>query len=266
MAPSADHTEPRASELAEISALADDTIDPVRRAAVEARIAASPELTALYERERRVVLALRQARSADRAPERLRARIDAARPTRATASRRRFAYSGGLAGALAAIALALVLALPSGGPGAPSVADAAALAARGAIAPAPAPDPSNPAARLNQSVGAVYFPNWTSFLHWQAVGERTDRLSGRTAVTVYYVWDGSPAARIAYTIVSGPALAEPAWQRTWRDGVELRTLTSDGRLVVSWRRSGDTCVLSGSGVTADVLQTLAAWKVPAESR
>ncbi len=131
MAPSADHTEPRASELAELSALADDTLDPARRAAVEARIAASPELTARYERERRVVLALREARSTDRAPERLRARIDAARPTRATATRRRFAYSGGLAGALAAIALALVLALPSGGPGAPSVADAAALATRG---------------------------------------------------------------------------------------------------------------------------------------
>ena len=49
---------------------------------VEARIAASPELSALYERERRVVDALHQARATERAPERLRARIEAARPTR----------------------------------------------------------------------------------------------------------------------------------------------------------------------------------------
>ena len=48
--------------------------------------------------------------------------------------------------------------------------------------------------------------------------------------------------------------------------LDLRTLTLNGRLVVTWRRAGDTCVLSGSGVTAAELQTLAAWKVPAESR
>jgi len=260
MAPSADHTEPRASELAEISALADDTIDPVRRAAVQARIAASPELTALYERERRVVLALRQARSADRAPERLRARIDAARPNRATATRRRFAYSGGLAGALAAIALVLVLALPSGGPGAPSVADAAGLATRGPDQAAPGPDPARPRSTLHQNVGAVYFPNWSQALGWTAVGARTDRLGGHKAVTVYYEWHGR---RIAYTIVSAPALAAPVAHETWQHGTELRTLTLNGRLVVTWRESGETCVLSGSGISAAQLQTLAAWTVPA---
>jgi hypothetical protein len=42
-------------------------------------------------------------------------------------------------------------------------------------------------------------------------------------------------------------------------------VTQDGRMVVSWYRSGDTCVLSGSGITAAELQKLAAWKVPAES-
>ena len=37
-----------------------------------------------------------------------------------------------------------------------------------------------------QSVGDVYFPNWTARFGWSATGERTDTLNGRTAVTVYY--------------------------------------------------------------------------------
>ena len=49
------------------------------------------------------------------------------------------------------------------------------------------------------------------------------------------------------------------------NGTELRTLTLNGRQVVTWRRDGDTCVLSGTGVTAAELQKLAAWKVPADS-
>jgi hypothetical protein len=261
MATGADNTKPTARELAELSALADGTLDASRRAVVEARIAASPELTAMYERERRLVAALEHARSADRAPAALRARVAAARPSRRTAARRRIAYGGGFAGAFAAIALALILILPSGTPGAPSVSEAAALAVRGPNQPAPAPDPSSPTARLGQSVGDVYFPNWASRLHWRAVGERTDRLGGRQAVTVYYAWGN---ARIAYTIVGAPALAEPSAAKTWLNGTEMQTVTLNGRLVVTWRRAGDTCVLSGSGVRAAELQTLAAWRVPTD--
>ena len=76
MAPGVEHTKPTTGELADLSALADGTLDPSRRAAVEAHIAASPELSALYEREQRVVAALHQARSTDRAPASLRARIE----------------------------------------------------------------------------------------------------------------------------------------------------------------------------------------------
>jgi hypothetical protein len=247
------------TDLAELSALADGTLDPARCAEVEARIAASPELTALYERERRVVEALHHARATERAPESLRARIEAARPARRVSARRRFAYAGGLAGALAAVALALVLALPGGAPGAPSVSDAAALAVRGPTQAAPAPDPVSPEAMLRQNVGEVYFPNWGSSLGWHAVGARTDRLGGHHAVTVYYRWREK---QIAYTIVSAPALAHPAAHRTWLHGTELRTQVQNGRLVVSWYRAGDTCVLSGRGVTAGELQKLAAWRAP----
>src|SRR5947209_5644534 len=84
--------------------------------------------------------------------------------------------------ALLAAALALALALPGGSP---TVAQAAALGLRAPNAPAPAAAPHN--AKLGESVGDVYFPNWESGLGWRAVGERRDRLDGHAAVTVYYV-------------------------------------------------------------------------------
>jgi len=260
MASRAENTQPTAAELADLSALADGTLDPSRRAQVEANIGASPELSALYARERRVVDALHQARATERAPEGLRIRIEASRPARTVVARRRLGYAGGLVGALAALALALVLVLPGGAPGAPSVSDAAALAARGPTQAAPAPDPARPQAMLQQNVGEVYFPNWGQSLGWRAVGSRTDRLGGHQAITVYYRWRED---QIAYTIVSAPALAKPAArQYTWLHGTEFRTTTQNGRLVVSWYRAGDTCVLSGRGVTAAELQTLAAWEAP----
>src|ERR1700751_4899847 len=117
MASPTEHDKPTTTELADLSALADGTLDPARRAAVEAHIAASPELSALYARERRVVAVLHQARETERAPASLRARIEASRPAQRTLARRRIGYAAGLAGALAAIALALVLVLPSGAPG-----------------------------------------------------------------------------------------------------------------------------------------------------
>ena len=260
MAPRAEHTKPTASELADLSALADGTLDPSRRAEVEAHISASPELSARYERERRVVAALHQARSTDRAPAALRARLEASRPPRRTVVRRRIAYAGGLTAALAAAVLAVVLALPGGTPG---VSDAVALAARGPAQNAPAPDPAHPRTQLRQNVGGVYFPNWTHSFGWRAVGARTDELGGRKAVTVYYEWKNQ---RVAYTIVAPPALPQPAARRTWQNGTELRTLAHQGRLVVTWRESGDTCVLSGTGISAAELQKLAAWSVPGESQ
>jgi hypothetical protein len=248
-------------ELAELSALADGTLDPARRSEVEARIAASPELSALYERERRVVGVLHEARRTVRAPAGLRARIEADRPSRGAVARWRTGYVGGLAGALAAVVLALVLILPAGAPGAPSVSQAAGLAALGPVAPASAPDPKTPA-KLGTQVEEVYFPNWATRFGWRAVGQRTDKINGRLAVTVYYSWHGK---RLAYTIVGAPALATPAAQVTTVDGTQLRTLPLDGRLVVTWRRAGHTCVLSGPGVSAAELQRLAGWGTPGVS-
>jgi anti-sigma factor RsiW len=256
MALPADNPQQRRADL---SALADGTLEPSRRTEVEARIAASPELTALYERERRVVRALHQARETDRAPARLRARIDAQRPRAQTRARRRLGYAGGLAGALAAILLALVLILPSGTPGAPSLGQAAALAGRGAAAPAPRADSEAPSVKLEQNVGNVYFPNWAARFGWRAVGQRLDHINGRLAVTVYYK---RHRTILAYTIVAAPALQQPTARVTRVHGTDLQTLRVGGRLVVTWRRAGHTCVLSAVSVPVSNLQHLAAWKAP----
>src|SRR2546430_7844994 len=152
-------TEPRV--LADLSALADGSLDPARRDEVSARISASPELSALYERERRVVELLHEARATDRAPAGLRARIEAQRPSRPVRARRRMVLGGGLVGALAAVGLALALILPAGTPGAPSVSQAASLAMLGANSPAPTADPSPPA-KLDARVEDGYFPNWAT--------------------------------------------------------------------------------------------------------
>lgn len=251
-------------DLADLSARADGSLDPARRAAVDERIAASPELQALYEEERRVVELVGAARESTRAPASLRARIDAERERVAPRPRGlpiRPVYGGALAAALAVVALAIVLVAPAGTPGAPSVSQAASLATRGAAAPAPAPDPGNPV-KLGRSVQDVYFPNW-SRLHWRAVGQRQDRINDRLASTVYYEWKGK---QIAYTIVSAPALEQPAASVTERNGTTLRSLTIDGRLVVTWQRAGHTCVLSGSGVPSEMVQALAAWTAPGLER
>lgn len=208
------------------------------------------------ELERRVVAALHRVALSERAPAGLRARIEADRPRAAAAARRRMTvYGAALAGATAVVLALIVLLLPAGTPGGPSISEAAAIAVRGPSGPAPGPDPRSPIARLQQSVGRVYFPNWAyQGLGWAAVGQRSDQVRGRRMITVYYQNRGT---QIAYTIVSGPGLPVPAGPVVRKGDERLRTLSVDGRLVVTWRRAGHTCVLSGMGVTADQLQQLA---------
>jgi hypothetical protein len=152
--------------------------------------------------------------------------------------------------------LALVLILPAGTPGAPSVSQAALLALRGSQAPAPADDPSAPGVKLNMDIENVYFPDWAKRFGWRAVGQRIDHLNGRLAKTVYYEWHGH---QVAYTIVGAPALKSPAARvAVYANGTAYLRLTLGGRLIVTWRRDGHTCVLSGTNVPGWQLQQLAA--------
>jgi anti-sigma factor RsiW len=234
-------------EIAELSALADGSLAPERLAAVEARVAASPELRELLDRQRRAVEATR-ALADDPVPESLRSPLEAHR------RRRRLAPRLTLAGALAAAAVAAAVML-TGGPGAPSVAEAARLTARPPTAAAPSVQPGG-GRKLAVDVEGVPFPNLAPGYGWRAVGVRRDRLDGRGATVVYYAKGGK---RIAYVIVAGSALPRPSQARgTTRGRVVYQILRLNGRLAVTWRRGGRTCVLVGDATRAELLK-LASW-------
>lgn len=245
-------------QMADLSALADDSITPARRALIEQQIEESNDLRRLLERERTVVELCRDARERDRAPGHLRSRIAA---QRAAADRRpgrgRTPFLGGAVAATAtAGAIAALVLVAGGGSVGPSVAQAATLAFRGATAAAPAPDPTHHRA-LGQGVGDVYFPNWSDTIGWEATGQRSDRLDAHRAITVYYERHGQ---QVAYTILSVPALPAPTTRPQLVDGVRLRALAVRGRAVVTWQRNGRTCVLSSPDVPVSQLERLAAWQ------
>lgn len=239
--------------LTELTALADGTLQGRRRARLLAEIGRSPELAERLEKQRRAVAALRSVD--ERAPAWLRARLEPEPRRRA----RRFSFSMPLAGGLAAgaaFAILLALVLP-GGAGGPTVVEAAELAAQPAEAAAPGPVPSEPAL-LDARTEGLAFPNWAEEFGWRATGRREDEIDGRRAVTVFYEKDGR---RIGYTILSGDPIDAPDEATTAnRDGVTLRGLSADGRVIVTWPRGGHTCVLSGTDVDAGTLLDLAAWQ------
>jgi hypothetical protein len=246
-------------ELADLVALADGSLslDPARQAAVQAWVDADPRLRALLDEQRRAVGLVRGAAAEARAPLSLRERIAGDRRRLAPrARRRRLGLLGGLAGALAATALALVLTLPGGTPGAPTVVQAAGLSA---LPPTTAPPPRSDGSKLLvTAIDGVAYPYWGDKFAWETSGARRDRLHGREAETVFYDRNGS---RIGYTIVAGAALKTPAGARTTvLNGVTLHSFTHDGRTVVTWLRSGHSCVLAAADVPLRVLLGLAAWK------
>jgi anti-sigma factor RsiW len=246
---------PTDDQLADLARLADGTLPADRRAEVEARVAASPQLSSLVERQQVALEALH--RTADTgAPARLRARVDRRRAGRTAAGGRRTVVGGALATA-AAVALALVLVLPGAFSNAPSVPDAAALAEKQPTQPAPGSVTGAPQL-LDAEVDDVSFPNYAAKFGWKAQGARQDDPAGRDATTVYYE---NGRRTIAYTIVSGDTLDPPSdAASTTRGGVEYRTFRDDGRTVVTWERDGQTCVLSGKAVRPAVLLMLANWR------
>jgi hypothetical protein len=251
------HPDLDARLLADLSALADGSLDPQRAEIVTEQIANSPELRERFEREQRAVSILHEVRD-DRAPHSLRLAIDAHRRPQTTRRGRLFGASA-LAVTVSVVVAALVLLLPGGSPGGPSVSQAAALALRGSAVAPPAPVHTNPA-KLAQDVQEVYFPNW-EWMKWEASGRRIDTLAGRPAVTVYYT-NTQTSRQIAYTIVGSPPLRRPGSRTLNLNGIQLQSFVLNGRLVVTWRRAGHTCVLSGSGMTVAQLARLAGWQAP----
>jgi hypothetical protein len=233
-------------EMAELCALADGTLPAERRDEVEARVAASPELQEVVERQRRAVLAVRALAEEE---------VPAAVGARAGRRPRRLVPRLAVAGAAAVAAAVVAAVVLTGGPGAPTVADAARLGTQPATEPAPSPAGAA-GTKLAVAVDGVPFPNLTRFAGWRAVGVRHGRIGDRDATVVVYRKDGR---RLGYVIVAGAGLVRPsAAQATVIRRVEYQTLRLSGRLAVTWRRGGRTCVLLGQATPRELLR-LASW-------
>src|SRR3954470_24285482 len=183
-----------AQEMAELVALADGTLPAERRGPLEARIAESPELQELLDRQRTALAATRAA-ATEPVPASLQATVEDRVRGKPVARRRPRLVPGlalgGAVTAAAAVALALVL---TGGPSGPSVADAARLASQPPSGPAPARlDDSK--AKLTAQVDGVVFPDFAWTYGWRSVGVRQDEVDGRYAKVVYYEKGGD---RIGY--------------------------------------------------------------------
>jgi anti-sigma-K factor RskA len=97
-----------AQEVAELAALADGTLAPERRAALEARVAASSELTDRLAEQQQAVMLMRSAADEVEAPAALRARIEAQRRGRRRVEvPRRLLVIGASATAVLAVAIGL---------------------------------------------------------------------------------------------------------------------------------------------------------------
>jgi hypothetical protein len=240
----------------DIAALADGTGEAP---GLRERIAADPELQALLDEQRRAVALTRAARPP--APPQLRAALAGPPPPPAAAARRPRRPVAGLAVAAAGVlALAVVALLPGGAT--PSVTRVAALALRGPAGPAPAVDARHPDT-LGAEIAGVRYPDWQEAFGFRATGARTDRVEGRTTMTVYYASATEPT--VGYTIVAGPALPEPSGGLSDHasGGTRYLGLTSGGRTIVTWRRAGHTCVISATGVPVGALLRLAEWRYQA---
>jgi anti-sigma factor RsiW len=238
-------------EMAELTALADGSLPPEDRARVEARVADSPELQALVDRQRQAVGAIRTIAD-EPVPEALRDGVEARlRPTRSSRTfdnlfRWRPALAATVAVAAAAVALVLVL---SGGATQPTVADAAQLGTTQPTGPAPQPAPNG--ARLNVGIDGVTFPELQRTYGWRPTGVRADRVDGHDALVVFYA---KGERRIAYVVVGGDALGgDSGYGRTTSRGIDFRTFSVGGRPAVTWRRNGHTCVLIGTASTPELI-------------
>jgi hypothetical protein len=96
-------------ETAELAALADGSIEPERRAALEARVAASAELAERLAEQQRAVTLARSAAAEVEAPAGMRARIEAQRRARRAPRPRRLVLAGAVATAALAVGVGLAV-------------------------------------------------------------------------------------------------------------------------------------------------------------
>lgn len=99
----------REDETAELAALADGSLAPERRAAVEAHVAASPELAERLAEQERAVAYARQAAADVEAPAGLRRRVEVQRRVPHAWAPGRFVLAGAAAVAVAGVAIGIAV-------------------------------------------------------------------------------------------------------------------------------------------------------------
>jgi hypothetical protein len=244
-----------------LAALADGSLGPEQAGALADEVQRSPVLQAMLAEQQRALELLRTTDTVA-APADLRARVQdlTAGSGRSPAAGRRPARPRLVlltSFAVAAIAVVLAIVLP-GGAATPTTVQAATLARRPATLPAPAENAVH-GYLLRATAAGVAFPYWEDHFGWTAAGARSDTLSGRKVTTVFY---RSPRGRrLAYSIVAGSPLSNPASARGLvKQGVRLHVMRRQGRTIVTWLRSGHSCVLSAVRVSATELERLAGWR------
>ena len=243
-------------ELADLARLVDGTLPADRRAEVEARVAASPQLSSIVERQ-----ASPWTRCAARptsAPRR-----GCARRSTGVAARGRAAGARAGGSSLAARprpprpALAVILVLPAHSR-APRASPTPRLSRRSRrLRPRPA------ACRVSRSScgrRSTTCPSRTT--PRSSAGSRS--APARTTRPVAT----RPPSTTRRAAARSPTRSSQAMRSTRRrtrarpprGGVEYRTFRADGRTVVTWERDGHTCVLSGEAVRPAELLALADWR------
>jgi hypothetical protein len=240
-------------QAAELTRLADGSLPDARQAELRAQIQQSPELAADLAEQQRAVTMLRALDHP--APASLRGRIDELSSARGPRTARRWRRALVLPGATAiAVVVAAIVVLIGGGSSAPTVPAAARLALASATLPAPRVDPAQ-RSNLSLQAAGIPFPSWGAKAGWKTTGARSDVLDGRRITTVFYV--GRDGDRIGYAISSGPPLAGINGDTVTRYGVRF-TLAQQGLArVITWVRSGHTCVIAGNSVSYATLLALA---------
>jgi hypothetical protein len=251
------------SPEAELARLADGSLPASRQSELRAEVERSPELARALSEQQRAIAILRSAEVP--APDSLRTWVE--EQTRAGTARRRprfrFRFRLGLAlpaaATLAAAAVVVIVLLAGGKASGPSFQQTAQLALAKATMPAPSEDRTD-ATSLDVSVAGIPFPYWEDSVGFRAFGTRADTLGGRSVVTVFYA--GRDGDRVGYTIVPGAPIRVSGGEAVTRDGVAFTLLSEGNARLVTWLRSGHTCVIAGRAVSNRTLLKLATAEIP----
>jgi hypothetical protein len=164
---------------------------------------------------------------------------------------------GGALAALAVVVLVLVLAVAGTGTPELTLRQTQALTLSAATSAAPAKSASHPK-QLAANVDGVAFPYWEDRFGWRSSGARIDHVGGRAVTTVFYT--NASGRRVGYSIVAGtPPPAVSGGTIAWSDGTPYRMMRANGAQLVTWRRDGHLCVVSGRGMSSATLLRLASW-------